>query len=433
MSSLVAIDVNITAGTALSNSGLDREVALSEKQVSNKFELYYSCSAIGDNNNNDGNKIEIIFYDEELHMYDASNIFIPILEEGLKNYQIDIPKDTHKIELSFWGDYTIDYFQMYSVFNTSSVEIATETVKGIANFPDTNFVVADGAISLSSRLTLNTPLDGTDKRGVSEITAEQGVLTIKKWNTNNDSFEGLRLGNGVEQYDPLTDTWKSLGTSIIGGTGMVVAHADTTSLTNADLTGSNCLHVGYSTTGDKIVGDNSTIYTNGLVLLGYEVVTKELPDEKVKHYLFNGDINYVDFSSTCFGHGSSGSFGQSSLGYTSTTSTTLESWNMLYTTNKIDLTNIKTIYMNAQFLNSSNTSQNGVRIEIRTVEPSRDTVQSGRVAIETILDSGLCTLDASSLSGEYFVCVGQYIQSTSSGTSSSASAILENLYYEEMT
>ncbi|MGL5328319.1 MAG: hypothetical protein ACRDD7_03550 [Peptostreptococcaceae bacterium] len=123
---------------------------------------------------------------------------------------------------------------------------------------------------------------------------QEGQYFIQ-FNENNNDFTGFRL-NGVtcdmEKWNPLLKQWESIGSNWAGGTGVIIAHKDKTSLVAADMKGTNALHVGYSSTGNKIVGANSTLYTSGLSLLGWESVDKiptivPLPPAYVWHEHFN--------------------------------------------------------------------------------------------------------------------------------------------------
>lgn len=50
----------------------------------------------------------------------------------------------------------------------------------------------------------------------------------------------------------------------------IILHKDKTVLTLDDLTGCDTLHIGYSSSGDKIIGDGGEIFTNSVSLLGWE-------------------------------------------------------------------------------------------------------------------------------------------------------------------
>lgn len=175
--------------------------------------------------------------------------------------------------------------QLYSFVNQpSNISVATRAIAGKVMIPDENFDIdANGALSLADNLSLGTPIEGTEKRGTSELIQTDGGYTYKSYNTNNDSFGGWRINNGrFEVYNPLTDTWESISASI-GGYGSVVFHTDS-AWNNSMAVGTNALHMGVSSTGTDSGKGTSIRSLTGWQMA--EVVTRELPDVNIAEYLY---------------------------------------------------------------------------------------------------------------------------------------------------
>lgn len=165
-----------------------------------------------------------------------------------------------------------------NTFKVKIKKILQETVKSYKGFEE---------LELSSGETTVMPVEvngsGTEygsKKGQSVSFKDDVGQTQIQYLQNNSSKLGKRMNmltGNYEYIDPKTGEWKVEIFGYGGGGGNIVAHKDKTSLTESDRTGTNCLHVGYSSTGSKIVGETSTIYTSGLTILGWEEVTKSQP------------------------------------------------------------------------------------------------------------------------------------------------------------
>lgn len=147
---------------------------------------------------------------------------------------------------------------------------------------------------------------GEGDKGKAEEYKDIVGWTLKQHNENNSGFCGIR-GNAqkgaMEYYNWINQQWVPIGGTVVGGAGNVIFHKDKVALTNADLSNSNALHVGYSSTGAKIVGENSTIFLSATVL-GAEIVTKAQPIDPIgkrSFYTHYDDVDGITFDTANLG------------------------------------------------------------------------------------------------------------------------------------
>lgn len=119
-----------------------------------------------------------------------------------------------------------------------------------------------------------TDTTGQTDRGKGFAYKDTRGLVFGTYNENNSDMTAL-LADGVDcslkYWDMIRQEWIPLVNNWAGVAGNVVFHPDKTALTEDDFVHGNALHVTYNSNGTTIAGPSSTIYTDGLAILGAEI------------------------------------------------------------------------------------------------------------------------------------------------------------------
>lgn len=120
----------VSNGYKLNGASISAEIELTGKQIADQYGVIFTVSDLHEMKYND-NCCQLTFYDEEGHLLDAGLSYLPVSEEERVWKEIKAPCKTYKVELHFYGNFTVTGVQIYAINERASVAPATTIVTGI--------------------------------------------------------------------------------------------------------------------------------------------------------------------------------------------------------------------------------------------------------------------------------------------------------------